>query len=463
MKIIHLFNNFCPQKKCGADPVSAGLFAGGSLLGNVLDVTVGYDQQKDMARYNLDRQAQENQLNRDWQTTEAEKARQFISSQVLQQNAFQKVLQQQQHLNNLDAMQRQAWYNSPAYQKSELTRAGINPQVYFGQQSSFSGSSAQSGGAPSAPSPGSSPTVGSAPGLSPIGFQPTKLAIGSLLKEIAEASGTFGENERAWQKLGAEIRNLTVDSDLKDLMRVGQAIMNSENYLSLPYRVKMAAKNLEKVVSEIELNDENKITLESVRKVNEAVARFNDVKSSLTNKEIEKMGLEMPYYVSILKAQINKMGAEASEARAVARNQISQAELNDLERTIKKNAQGDIEDEFFYRVDNMKKEGKILDWQADAAESAAEQARVAADHAEELFWKDFVLDIFQHGVDAFTSVRNSGSWSRMSNASQRRVDAKLKEIEQHYGDKVEITNGPKGTTRTRTYRRGYQKYGNTKD
>lgn len=463
MKIIHLFNNFCPQKKCGADPVSAGIMAGGSLIGNVLDYTVGYDQQKDMARYNLDRQSEENQLNRDWQTEEAEKARQFTSAQLLQQNAFQKELQQQQHLNNLDAMQRQAWYNSPAYQKSELTRAGINPQVYFGSQSSFGGSSAQSGGAPAAPSPGSSPTVGSAPGLSPIGFQPTKLAIGTLLKEIAEASGTFGENERAWQRLGAEIRNLTVDSDLKDSMRLGQEIMNHVNFKKMPYTIQQAALDLKKTLSEIELNNENKITQESVRKVNESVARFNEAQANLSDKEAEKLDLSMPYVVKMIKAQVNKMAAEASEARAVARNQISQAELNDLDRLIKKNVQGDIEDEFFYRVDNMKKEGKILDWQADAAESAAEQARVAADHAEELFWKDFVLDIFQHGVDAFTSVRNSGSWSRMSNASQRRVDAKLKEIEQHYGDKVEITNGPKGTTRTRTYRRGYQKYGNTKD
>lgn len=471
MKYYRLFSDFTPCKKCGADPISAAFMGGASLVGNVLDSTVGYNQQSHMQNKALDAQREENQLNRDWQTNEAEKARQFAAGQLQQQNQFQREMQSGQFSHDSQMQLQQSRLNSPVFQRQQLERAGINPQVYFGNQSSFGGSSAPSTGTPSVSSPGSAPSVGSSPsGLNPIGFQPSKLAIGSLLRDLAASAKDLGDNKRAQDMLFEQIRSLSTQSDLNTVLKVGHDIANYLNKQKLPLDYEKAVLDLYKASTEIELNEENAITQRSLQKVNDALAKLHDAQAKLTDKEIEKIGIEILEYPNILKATVSHLKSEAvrnyasaEESRAVARNQISQSELTDLERIIKRNVQGSIEQEFYQRVNNMAKEGKILDWQVDAAESAAQQARVAASHAEELFWKDFVMDVIQGGVSAFTDIRNSKSWSRMSDASQRRVDAKLKEIEYQYGDKVEISTTPKGKTTTRTYRRPYQKYGNTKD
>lgn len=470
MKIIHLFHNFCPQKKCGADPVTAGIMAGGSLLGDVLDVTVGYNQQKDMARYNLDRQAEENQLNRDWQTAEAEKARQFTSAQVLQQNAFQKELQSQQHTYNMQAMDRQAQLNSPVTQAKLLSRAGINPQVYFGNHASFAGSSAQSGGAPAAPSPGSSPTVGSAPGLSPIGFQPTKLAIGTLLKEIAEASGTFGENERAWQRLGAEIRNLTVDSDLKESMNLGQKIMNHVNFKKMPYSIQQAALDLHKTLSEIELNNENKITQESVRKVNESVARFNEAQAGLTDKQAQKLGLEMPYVVKIIKAQINKMGAETREANTAANLNVKQGSLVD-QRARNERFWNDLnQSERQSLVDQIQLQARSAKLQNNLTESkmrVIDELTRKLENENDWFVANQILDRIQQVAQDVIDFKSLKVKQDANDISRDRNDIEREDVAGKYGDTFEDTyntydsQGRKHTQK-RKYNASRQRYKGSK-
>lgn len=170
MKYYRLFSDFTPCKKCGSDPVTAASIMGGtSIFGSVLDATVGYNQQSHMQNKVFDAQREENQLNRDWQTNEAEKARQFAAGQLQQQNQFQRELQSGQFSHDSQMQLQQARLNSPLYQRQQLERAGINPQVYFGNQSSFGGSSAPSTGTPSVSSLGSTPSVGSSSsGLNPI-------------------------------------------------------------------------------------------------------------------------------------------------------------------------------------------------------------------------------------------------------------------------------------------------------
>ena len=170
MKIVNLFNDFRPCQKCGAESVYLGIL-GASAAGGIVNSAIGNAIGAGNVSSQLDAQNEENQLNRDWQTQEAEKARQFSAEQTLQQNQVVRDLQAQQQQYNIQSMREQSRLNSPVYQRQQLEAAGINPQVYFGNSSSFSGVSAQSGGAPSAPGPAGSHGVGSVQGLSPIGFQ----------------------------------------------------------------------------------------------------------------------------------------------------------------------------------------------------------------------------------------------------------------------------------------------------
>lgn len=185
MKIISLFTDFRPRLKCGEVL---------STVTGVLGQTYQTKASQENVNHQLSVQQRENQLNRDWQTLEAEKARQFEAEQVQQQNQFQQGLQSQQQQYNLQSMKQQAEYNSPLYMSQQLRQANLNPQVYFGNHASFSGSSAVSGGAPSAPAPAKGAMPGSVHGISPVGFQPSSInpyelmtGVGNLLEGLANA------------------------------------------------------------------------------------------------------------------------------------------------------------------------------------------------------------------------------------------------------------------------------------
>ena len=101
MKIKYLFNSFRPEYKCGS--AIAGAMFGGSLVNSV----VGYYQNERNRERNIDAQNEAAQTNRDWQTVEAEKARQFSAEQ--QQKAMD--------------------FNSPVYQANELAKTGLIPAL----------------------------------------------------------------------------------------------------------------------------------------------------------------------------------------------------------------------------------------------------------------------------------------------------------------------------------------------
>ena len=344
MKIIHLFNNFSPKKKCGAEIGAAALTGGLGLFGSL----VSNDAQDTNINRQLGVQKEENQLNRDWQTQEAEKARQFTASQVTQQNQFQSGLQAQQQQYNLQSMKQQAYYNSPAYQRQQLEAANINPQVYFGQQSSFSGSSAQTGGAPSAPSPASGANVGSVGGLSPVSYQPigTSIAsilgaVGSSLRDVAEARKLGIEADWLPKQLKASIYNLKKDSDLKSFLAVGQSIHNEIEKAKLPYAVRMAESELYKNLATIDFTSEQTQTEKTKQVVNYSLDKLQETLRDLHGKEIEKIGLEMPYYVGLLKSKIAEYFASAQEHQATAKSEneyrATRGAILGLEYAIKNN------------------------------------------------------------------------------------------------------------------------------
>ena len=274
-------NGFSPQLKCGAE-VALGIGAGiASLAGSLYS--------NDVASSNVGRQLSaqsgENQLNRDWQTAEAEKARQFNAGQQL--TAFGQVgqLQAQQQQYNLQSMAQQAQYNSPVWQRQQLEKAGINPQVYFGHQSSFGGSSAQSGGSPSVPSPATSPMPGSVSGLSSVGFQPANINVSQLataMKDFAQAKKLGVETDWLPKSLQADIMNKKSYSDLNSVLKLGAQINNEIQNAKIPYAIKQAAADLARTVSEAELNDEKKLTERSQQAVNSSLSDLISLMNHLT-------------------------------------------------------------------------------------------------------------------------------------------------------------------------------------
>lgn len=320
-KILHDGN--IPLKKCGAAAGASGVV--GTWLQNM--------QAEDNVSRQLRAQQEENQKNRDWQTQQAEIDRQFQSLQQGVSFGQQQQLQAQQQKYNLQSMAQQAKYNSPVYQRQQLEMSGVNPQVYFGQNSSFSGSSAQSGGAPSAPAPAHGAMPGGVSGLSPVSFQPRALdiaAIGSAMKSFAEAKKLGVETEWLPRTLQADIMNKKSYSDLNSALKLGAQINNEIQNAKVPYSIKQAAADLAKTISEAELNDQRKLTESSQQKVNDSLQRLNDSLEKLNDKEYERYGIFLRYYENQLQEQLNNLRADTGKklAETQTEDEIRQWRVN---------------------------------------------------------------------------------------------------------------------------------------
>ena len=324
MRIRHIlsFEGFRPSFCRGADPVSAfvsGVLGVGSSGISAATSAANVDKQ-------LDAQREENQKNRDWQTEQAEIARQFTTNERLAQQEYQTGAQRTAQSYALQSMAQQAVYNSPVYQRQELKKAGINPQVYFGQQSSFSGSSPQVGSAPAAPSGASSPMPSGVSGLSPVSYQPWQLNIGQLLQNLATAAKLSKETGWLDKDMTARLRSLNAQSSLQEMQVVISALDKRFKELQLPFVQDKAYLEVKKAFSEIELNDESKITQRSQQKLNSALENLQDSLSQLTDKQREKLGIEIQFLPQTLKSIINANTAKAAESVAAAGEHTANAE-----------------------------------------------------------------------------------------------------------------------------------------
>ncbi len=322
MKYLKILDGNIPKRKCGAEVVGGALAGGGALLSGL----IGSSSSSSNVSSQLGAQSAENAKNRAWQTQEAEKARAFQQGVLNQQNQFSQQMQD-----------RQAYYQSPVYQSEQLRQAGINPAVYFGQQASFGGSSAPS--VPSAPSPA---TVGSVGGLNPVGFQPFGTSIGSILSGIGNVIQSSATAKRLgiesdWlpEKLKKEVRLLDKQATLQQVLAVGQDIHNESARSTLPYALKQAEADLYKTLADADLMVSKTQTEDSIRKVNYAIEEVQKSIKDLNAKEVEKLGLEMPYYVNLLKAKIDDLRSSASEHDASAGLKVSEKDAQDLSNKVR--------------------------------------------------------------------------------------------------------------------------------
>lgn len=321
MKLISLFCDFRPRLKCGADPVSAGVMAGGSLLGSIYSGEVS----KENVQKQLNAQSRENQLNRDWQTEQAQLARNWQAGQTLQQNQFQTQLAAQQQQYNLQSMQQQAKYNSPVYMSQQLKAANIDPQVYFGNHASFQGSSAQAGGSPSAPSAGSASNVGSVSGLSPVGFQPLDLQIpqimsglGSMFKGLADAKKAGVETRFLEESFEERLQKVFAEGDMAQLDKVLKELDLKFQQENLPLKFKHAYANYKETLVKIDLLKQQALTEQEEQSLKRATSDLNAALQGLHEKEKERLGLTIQYLPRLLESEIlsNRGAAAAGFASA---------------------------------------------------------------------------------------------------------------------------------------------------
>lgn len=299
----------CPRShlKCGVDPVTAGIASGvGSLFGGASSAAITTASSERNVDKQIQAQKEENKLNRDWQTAEAEKARQFESSEWTRQFNMQNE------------------YNTPAAQAARLREANINPAVYF------SGSQVNQGSSPQT-APSGHPASGTM-GLSPVSFQPLDLQLPNMIssvtgaiKSLSETQKTDVETEQLKRGMNDFLKKLSADA-------TGQELMNSLSRLSalfqearLPYASKQALADLDKTLGEIDLLNEKGISEQEQQKVLRSTAALNKSLENVHNEDAKWIG-------RIAISKINNMAADSARAYADANKSRAEAQTIDESR-----------------------------------------------------------------------------------------------------------------------------------
>lgn len=450
--------------KCGAEGLLAGAVLGGTgLIGSILN----NETSSSNVAAQLGMQIKENQKNRDWQTAEAEKSRQFTTSERLAQQQFALGAMGQNanlQLRNDKAMaDYNAMYSSPVYQREQLEKAGINPAVYFGQQSSFGGSNVGAGsvGSPSAPSGVQPHGVGSVSGLSPVSYQPFDLMIPQLGESIASTIKSLsqsGVDKATIQKLGEEARNMFQDSRLKQFQADYQALYNKFAESDLPNKLKeqiahVALLQQQKITAAAqgELFTSQQELVKATEKMNEQLAKLHGFEAEQAQFMVNHMQQQFDKMMKLYDSEIGLNTAKTYEASATGYNQEQQGVEKEFMNKFNDLNQKDLYKALKSEIKARQHTHEFTEFELKQLEYATEQARVAASHAEALFWKDYVLSCVEGGVNvvsAFTYLKSAKSWLNMSKASQKRVELKERELNVKY-NQVHVTSG--GGKRTRSY------------
>lgn len=283
----------------------------------------------DVAQEQIKAQKDENALDRDWNTQEAEKARAFDMEKLANEQAFanQQRLASQEYQS--EEWQRQFdvqnEYNDPVAQAERLRRAGINPQIAMSGDSAkvVTGSSvaAPSG---SSPSPASSPMASGRHGLSPVPFSPgTNLA--QDLSQVAGALDSFGkavgqglENTLAAKTMQSMISMKSAQAMGQELMNQGQKTLNAMSNIKLSYADRELSAKVTKLVNEGLLAASQGKHFDKLSVLDEAQTELIQTLSEKYGYEGQRAAMEAMTFMDEVKSRINLANAKASEALANA-------------------------------------------------------------------------------------------------------------------------------------------------
>lgn len=308
---------------CGAEIIlgSAAAFGAGSIASSIISSS----SSNDIANKNLHAQSRENQINRDWQTAEAEKARQFDTSERIASQDWQKYMTDYENA-----------YNSPEQQALRLRQAGLNPAVAMnGNVQNVSASSSPS-------SPATSPMPSGVSGISPVPQQPFSLDVGSIINGIGNFTKSIGEAK----KLGVEtdyikrsfdlnLKSLSNQSTLQELAIKGQQLANAVTESTKDSRIKSAIDEAIKVHWEAILAEKQGISedlrqkvLASEDEVNKALAKYHGNNAQLLAYDVATYFEAYQNNQALKKAQTKaaESSAAASDAAAAVDKQRERIE-----------------------------------------------------------------------------------------------------------------------------------------
>lgn len=257
---------------------------------------------------------------RQFNSEEAEKARQFNSSEAALQRSFE----------SYEAQKAREW-DSPAAQMERLRSAGINPaMVDMGISSSNSpaanGVAASSGSAASASNPS---------GASATGVAASSASLGSLSAPVMQ-SPQFGDITQGILNL-AQAKKIQGETDFeKETFNLRVREMAARTGLSEFELKEMSPARLDNIKQQFNVMNAEIKKFESDTNVSDSLAKLYDNDGQLKQKELDtfadkwKMEIEKHNrYLQISDAQIKESISRMSESYAKARLAVEQGKLTE--------------------------------------------------------------------------------------------------------------------------------------
>lgn len=297
----------------------------------------------DVAQEQIKAQKDENALDRDWNTAEAEKARAFDMEKLANEQAFanQQRLASQEYQSEEWTRQfnMQNEYNDPLAQAERLRRAGINPQIAMsGDAAKVVTGSSVSAPSGSSPSPASSPMASGRHGLSPVPFSPgTNIA--QDLSQVAGALDSFGkavgqglENTVAAKSLQSMIDLKSAQSMGQQLINEGQKTANALSSIRLRSEDQMIAAKLTKLVNEGLLAKSQGKHFDKLAILDEAQTELAQTLNENYGYEGQLAAMRVLTFMQQWRADMGLTQAKTNEANAAASLHGAQAQTIDALR-----------------------------------------------------------------------------------------------------------------------------------
>ena len=339
-----------PRFKCGAE--AGALAVGGvtSLIGSAMT----NDVNKRISNEQLQAQREENQINRDYNTAEAEKARQFTTSERLAQQKFQTGEWSRQQLM------------APQLQREGLEQAGINPGVYYGQSSAATGSSVNP------PSGASSPAASFSTGLSPVPYQAMNPLQGfNQVAQGVQSLATAKEKGANVDLILKQIDSLSIDMEYKQVLKEGVHLDNRLKEIRLKYEDRRLVNELVQQSTDILVgmataNEKNKQAayLDRLTKLQDSVEELNHSLADYHDQQASLLRLDILTYFKRMDSLLRLQGAQANEANAKASESSANAYAQQLENNIKSARN---EEDIRNAIDRAKQDKLLSDQEAAEA------------------------------------------------------------------------------------------------
>lgn len=353
----------------------------------------------EVAREQIDAQKQENALDRDWNTSEAEKARDFQYDELMMQQEFQNAQRLASQEYQSGEWQRQFEvqneYNNPTAQASRLRAAGINPQISMGGDAAkvVTGSSvsAPSGSAPSVPSPAAAQGVH---GLSSVPFHPgTNLA--QDLSQLAQATKAFGDAAKSGFDTAYLSQAMQPMLDLQigkaaniELQNAWQQTQNALGKIHLNYGEKRELTELGKLEAEKQKAANEGQYYEGETALQEKRGKVLESLDKLQDSNAQVAGIQLQHLGQVLDSQAELNRASALEKRASANKMESETQtIDDLRDKLVQLKEQEIDfnkmenhvrsmnldEEISSRLSQLKAQGAISDAQVNEAKLAKDR------------------------------------------------------------------------------------------